>query len=172
MNSEQRREKIISVLQMSDKPISANSFANEFSVTRQIIVADIALLRASGHPIRAEHKGYVLEKSDSRMMTKRIVVKHGNNEVQEELYAVVDHGGKVIDVIVQHSVYGKIVAELNLSSRYDVDRFIKHVNETDAKPLLLLTEGLHIHTIEVKDEVTFGSIIERLNELHVLVEHD
>ena len=172
MNSEQRREKIISVLQMSDKPISANSFANEFSVTRQIIVADIALLRASGHPIRAEHKGYVLEKSDSRMMTKRIVVKHGNNEVQEELYAVVDHGGKVIDVIVQHSVYGKIVAELNLSSRYDVDRFIKHINETDAKPLLLLTEGLHIHTIEVKDEVTFGSIIERLNELHVLVEHD
>ena len=172
MNSEQRREKIISVLQMSDKPISANSFANEFSVTRQIIVADIALLRASGHPIRAEHKGYVLEKSDNRMMTKRIVVKHGNNEVQEELYAVVDHGGKVIDVIVQHSVYGKIVAELNLSSRYDVDRFIKHINETDAKPLLLLTEGLHIHTIEVKDEVTFGSIIERLNELHVLVEHD
>ena len=172
MNSEQRREKIISVLQMSDKPISANSFANEFSVTRQIIVADIALLRASGHPIRAEHKGYVLEKSDSQMMTKRIVVKHGNNEVQEELYAVVDHGGKVIDVIVQHSVYGKIVAELNLSSRYDVDRFIKHINETDAKPLLLLTEGLHIHTIEVKDEVTFGSIIERLNELHVLVEHD
>ena len=172
MNSEQRREKIISVLQMSDKPISANSFANEFSVTRQIIVADIALLRASGHPIRAEHKGYVLEKSDSRMMTKRIVVKHGNNEVQEELYAVVDHGGKVIDVIVQHSVYGKIVAELNLSSRYDVDRFNKHINETDAKPLLLLTEGLHIHTIEVKDEVTFGSIIERLNELHVLVEHD
>ena len=172
MNSEQRREKIISVLQMSDKPISANSFANEFSVTRQIIVADIALLRASGHPIRAEHKGYVLEKSDSRMMTKRIVVKHGNNEVQDELYAVVDHGGKVIDVIVQHSVYGKIVAELNLSSRYDVDRFIKHINETDAKPLLLLTEGLHIHTIEIKDEITFGSIIERLNELHILVEHD
>ena len=172
MNSEQRREKIISVLQMSDKPISASCFANEFSVTRQIIVADIALLRAGGYPIRAEHKGYVLEKPDSQMMTKRIVVKHGNNEVQEELYSVVDHGGKVIDVIVQHSVYGKIVAELNLSSRYDVDRFIKHINETDAKPLLLLTEGLHIHTIEVKDEVTFGSIIERLNELHILVEHD
>ena len=172
MNSEQRREKIISVLQTSDKPISANSFANEFSVTRQIIVADIALLRASGHPIRAEHKGYVLEKSDSLATLRRVVVKHGQNEVQDELYAIVDHGGKVVDVIVQHSVYGKIVAELNLFSRYDVDRFIKQVNETDAKPLLLLTEGLHIHTIEIKDEVTFGSIIERLNELHILVEHD
>lgn len=172
MNSEQRREKIISVLQASDTPISASRFANEFSVTRQIIVADIALLRASGYPIRAEHKGYVLEKTDRRMMTRRVVVKHGNDEVQDELYAVVDHGGKVIDVIVQHSVYGKIVAELNLSSRYDVDRFIKHINETDAKPLLLLTEGLHIHTIEIKDEATFESIVERLNALHILVEHD
>ena len=82
MNSEQRREKIISVLQMSDKPVSAACFAGEFSVTRQIIVADIALLRAKGHQIRAEHKGYVLEKSDSCDMHKRLVVKHGKNEVR------------------------------------------------------------------------------------------
>ena len=172
MNSEQRREKIISVLQAGDEPISASRFANMFSVTRQIIVADIALLRASGYPIRAEHKGYVLEKADSQTMLRRVVVKHGNGEVQDELYAIVDHGGKVIDVIVQHSIYGKIVAELNLASRYDVDRFIKRINETDAKPLLLLTEGLHIHTIMVKDEDSFQSILERLTELRVLVEYD
>ncbi len=172
MNSEQRREKIISVLQMSDKPVSAASFASEFSVTRQIIVADIALLRASGYHIRAEHKGYVLEKSDGHAILKRIVMKHGKNEVQDELYAIVDNGGKVIDVIVLHSIYGKIVAELNLSSRYDVDRFVKHVQETDAKPLLLLTEGLHIHTIAVKDEDSFQSILKQLKVLHILVEHD
>ncbi len=172
MNSEQRREKIISVLQMSDKPISAACFANEFSVTRQIIVADIALLRASGHQIRAEHKGYVLEKSDNQVMLKRIVMKHGKNEVQDELYAIVDNGGKVINVIVQHSVYGKIVAELNLASRYDVDRFIRHIKETDSKPLLLLTEGLHVHTIAVKDEESFRRILDQLSALHILVEND
>ena len=172
MNSEQRREKIISALKISDKPISAASFASEFSVTRQIIVADIALLRASGHPIRAEHKGYVLEKFDNQVMLKRIVVKHGKNEVKNELYAIVDNGGKVIDVIVQHPVYGKIVAELNLSSRYDVDRFIYHIQETDSKPLLLLTEGLHIHTITVKDEDSFRNIVEQLNALRILVEYD
>ena len=172
MNSEQRREKIISILQTSDKPISASGFASEFSVTRQIIVADIALLRASGYQIRAEHKGYILEKSDSDAMVRRIVVKHGKNEVQDELYAIVDNGGKVINVIVQHSVYGKIVAELNLSSRYDVDRFIRHVKETDAKPLLLLTEGLHIHTIAAKDEDSFQCILDRLKNLHILLEHD
>ena len=172
MNSEQRREKIIAVLQMSDKPISAARFANDFSVTRQIIVADIALLRASGHQIRAEHKGYVLEKSESLTMQKRIVVKHGKNETKDELYAIVDNGGKVLDVIVQHSIYGKIVAELNLSSRYDVDRFIQQVNETDAKPLSLLTEGLHIHTITVKDEGSFRNILDRLKALNVLLEHE
>jgi transcriptional regulator of NAD metabolism len=172
MNSEQRREKIISLLQMSDKPISASGFAAEFSVTRQIIVADIALLRASGYPIRAEHKGYILEKTDSNAMLKRVVVKHGKNEVQGELYAIVDNGGKILNVIVQHSVYGKIVAELNLSSRYDVDRFTKHIKETDAKPLLLLTEGLHIHTIAVTDEDSFQRILEQLEALRILVEHD
>lgn len=172
MNSEQRREKIISMLQTSEKPISATYIANEFSVTRQIIVADIALLRASGLSIRAEHKGYVLERSDHTAMHRRVVVNHGKKEVQDELYAIVDNGGKVIDVIVQHSVYGKIVAELNLSSRYDVDRFIEQINETDAKPLLLLTEGLHIHTVTVRDEESFQRIIARLKELRILVEYD
>ena len=172
MNSEQRREKIISVLQTSEKPISAASFASEFSVTRQIIVADIALLRAGGYRIRAEHKGYVLEKSDVRAILKRIVVKHEKNEVQDELYTIVDNGGKVMDMIVQHPVYGKIVAELNLSSRYDVDRFLKHIKETDSKPLLLLTEGLHIHTVAVNDEDSFQNIIGQLKALHILLEHD
>ncbi len=172
MNSEQRRKKIISVLQTSDKPISATCFANEFSVTRQIIVADIALLRAGGYPIRAEHKGYVLEKSDGQAMLKRIVVKHGKNEVRDELYAIVDNGGRVIDVIVEHSIYGKIVAELNLSSRYDVDRFVLRINETGAKPLSFLTEGLHIHTVAVKDEDSFQSIIQKLSDFHILVEYD
>ena len=172
MNSEQRREKIISVLQASDKPVSANSFANEFSVTRQIIVADIALLRAGGYPIRAEHRGYVLEKSDRQAMLKRLVVKHGNNEVTDELYAIVDNGGKVLDVIVEHTVYGKITAELNLSSRYDVDRFLLRIHETGAKPLSFLTEGLHIHTVTVRDEDSFQNIVSRLENLNILVEYD
>ena len=170
MNSEQRREKIISELQESAKPISATCFANEFSVTRQIIVADIALLRASGYPIRAEHKGYILEKPEGHAMLKRLVVKHDRNQVEDELYAIVDNGGKVIDVIVQHSIYGKIVAELNLSSRYDVDRFVLKINETGAKPLSFLTEGLHVHTIAVKDEDSFQGIVERLQEMHIFLD--
>ena len=103
-------------------------------------------------------------------MIKRLVVKHDKNEVKDELYAIVDHGGKVIDVIVQHSIYGKIVAELNLSSRYDVDRFVMRINETGAKPLSFLTEGLHIHTVAVKDEESFRHILDQLKALRILLD--
>ena len=48
MNSEERRLLIMKRLQQSREPVSANCLAKEFCVTRQIIVADIALLRAAG----------------------------------------------------------------------------------------------------------------------------
>jgi len=171
MNSEERRKNIIVRLEACEKPISATCLAGEYSVTRQIIVADIALLRASGHPIRSEHKGYVLDKAANNGITKRLVVQHEKDAVKDELYAIVDNGGKIIDVIVEHSVYGRISAELNLSSRYDVDIFVKKIAETGANPLSLLTEGLHIHTIAVKDEITFNMIIERLKEINILIDY-
>ena len=172
MNNEQRRIEILNTLQKSNLPISANEFSKEYSVTRQIIVADIALLRASGYPIRAEHKGYVLEKVEKNELSKKIVVKHGAKEVTDELYAVVDNGGRVIDVIIEHSIYGKISAELNLSSRYDIDMFVKKISDEGITPLSLLTDGLHIHTIAVKDITAYERIIDKLKDLKVLVEYE
>ena len=171
MNNEQRRIEILNTLKASNSAISANDFAKDYSVTRQIIVADIALLRAAGYPIRAEHRGYVLEKQESNETLKRIVVKHGADKVTEELYAVVDNGGRIVDVIVEHPVYGKISAELNLSSRYEVDLFVKKISDSGVAPLSQLTDGLHIHTISLRDASAFDRIVERLNELGVLVEY-
>ncbi|MBQ9782521.1 MAG: HTH domain-containing protein, partial [Clostridia bacterium] len=119
MNGEQRRLLIISRLKEANKPISATRLAEEFSVTRQIIVADIALLRAAGHNVRAEHRGYVLDNADNNDgILKRIVVKHGKNSVQDEFYAIIDNGGKVLDVIVEHLIYGMISVKLNIANRY------------------------------------------------------
>lgn len=171
MNNEERRKDIIVRLKATESPISATALAGEYSVTRQIIVADIALLRASGYPIRAEHKGYVLDKANIDGKVKRIVVQHTKDEVKEELYAIVDNGGKVLDVIVEHSVYGQISASLNHTSRYDVDKFLRQIEETKSNPLSLLTEGVHIHTVVVKDESSFEAIVQKLIEMGILIEY-
>ena len=171
MDSKQRREEIIARLQSCDEAVNATKLANEFGVTRQIIVADIALLRAAGHEIVADNRGYTLRTRQNGCI-KRIAVKHSASELTEELYAVVDFGGRVLDVIVEHSIYGKISADLNLSSRYDVDVFVKKVCDTGANPLSILTEGFHLHTLEVRDEETFVRIKERLSELGILLSSD
>lgn len=169
MNNEQRKQEILNNLNVSCIPISATYLAETFGVTRQIIVADIAILRASGYPIRAEHKGYLIEKPDGSLI-KRIVTRHDKALVRDELYAIVDNGGKVIDVIIEHSVYDKITANLNLSSRYDVDQFVEKINSTGANPLSVLTEGLHTHTISIKDENSYERILKQLMNLNVLIE--
>ena len=60
MKSDERRNLIIKILEDSKISISANFLAKKFNVTRQIIVADIALLRAAGYSISADNKGYKL----------------------------------------------------------------------------------------------------------------
>lgn len=170
MNGEQRRNLIIEKLEKLSSPVCATSLAEDFGVTRQIIVADIALLRASGMAIRSEHKGYILDKPDASVITKKIAVKHNKDMVTQELYAIVDNGGKVLDVIVEHSLYGKISAELNVFSRYDADRFTENINLTGANPLSLLTHGLHIHTIAVENEESYERIKEKLTQLDIFIE--
>lgn len=169
MKSEERRNLILNMLQASDSSISATTLANKFSVTRQIIVADIALLRAAGHSITADNKGYKLN-TINKDLIKKIVVQHSKDDVNNELYAVVDNGGKVIDVIIEHPIYGQISVELNLSSRYEVNEFIEKLNTTNSNPLSLLTEGIHIHTIEIPNEQAFERIKNQLSKLGILIE--
>ena len=171
MNGEERRKSIISKLKNSTLPISATALASLYSVTRQIIVADIALLRAAGFKISAKSRGYVLDENTDGIL-KRIAVKHGADKLLYELYTVVDNGGRIVDVIVEHPVYGKISAELDLSSRYDVDEFVAKVKKTGAHPLSDLTESIHVHTVAVKNEDMYQRILSRLKELDILVEAD
>lgn len=168
MTGEDRRVYLLEALNEAKSPINATCFAEKLGVTRQIIVADIALLRASGHNIKAEHRGYVLDKAEQNFK-KKIVCKHSKERVTDELYAIVDNGGKMLDVQVEHSIYSTISAELSISSRYDADEFVKAVSDTGASQLSDLTGGVHIHTISVKDEEMFERIRKKLDELGILV---
>jgi len=162
MNSDERRLEIINILNKLDEPISGTELAKKLGVSRQVIVQDIAILRASGEEIIATPQGYIILKDvDGNRIIKTIVCKHSTyDEIEDELKTIVDMGGKILDVIVEHPVYGEIKGSLMISSRLDVEKFIKNLKNTNAEPLSSLTDGIHIHSIEIEDEETFKKIIE------------
>ncbi|MBE6547810.1 MAG: transcription repressor NadR [Ruminococcaceae bacterium] len=168
MTNDKRREEILEILKNADKAISATALAEKFGVTRQIIVADIALLRASGNAIRAEHRGYVIERQ-FKGISKKIVCKHDKSGVRDEFYAIVDNGGSVVNVEVEHPIYGQISANMSISSRYDADEFIRETSEAGATQLSDLTGGIHIHTINVNDEKNYARICDELKRIGILV---
>ncbi|MBE6083058.1 MULTISPECIES: transcription repressor NadR [Tissierellales] len=171
MDSNERREKILNILKQSKKPIKGIGLAAEFKVSRQVIVQDIAILRAKGDNIIATPQGYIIPDSvKTDTIVKTIVCKHsGGEEMEDELNTIVDMGGKVIDVIVEHPIYGEIKGLLLISSRLDVKNFMKNVKQSNAEPLSLLTEGIHIHSIEVKNEDSFKNIVNALKEKKYLI---
>jgi transcriptional regulator of NAD metabolism len=154
MTAKERREQIKQILLDASAPLSASKIAQNFSVTRQIIVGDIALLRATGCEIYATPRGYIYEKEEPAFAgcEKTIACQHHTlKEMQEELYTIVDNGAQVMNVTVEHSLYGQISAPLLLSSRYEVDAFIEKAAASDSRLLSDLTGGIHLHQIRCPD---------------------
>ncbi|HSQ90401.1 transcription repressor NadR [Romboutsia sp.] len=166
MNGLDRREEIINILKNASQAISGTNLANELNVSRQLIVGDIALLRAAGMDIISTPKGYILnnKESDENYIIRTIACRHSKDFIKDELNSIVDEGATVVNVIVEHSVYGQITADLHLSSRRDVKEFMKKLKVEDVNPLAQLTDGIHLHTIKCRDEETFEEVIKSLKE--------
>ena len=158
-----RRDKIINIIQQSQKPISASALSKQLGVSRQAIVGDVALIRASGTPITATPRGYILDQKETQNLYT-IALQHSQEDLQDELYTIVDLGGAVLDVIVEHAIYGQLTGKLHIYSRYDVDQFMKKVETYDALPLSQLTNGLHLHTIQCSNQQIYKRIIEALDQ--------
>lgn len=167
MNAPERRQAILQALHETNTPLSATSLASRLSVSRQIIVGDVALLRAAGEDITATPKGYVLGRAAGGRRT--VACRHQPEEMERELNLMVDHGCIVEDVIVEHSIYGQLTGQLNLSSRYDVGEFIRNVMDRNARPLSDLTGGIHLHTLLCPDDA-FQSLLAALRQEGFLVE--
>ncbi len=168
MNAASRRQSILQALREADHPLSATALAAALSVSRQIIVGDVALLRAGGEDITATPRGYVLGRAAGKRYT--VACRHGLPDMERELELMVDHGCTVEDVVVEHPVYGQLVGRLDVSSRYDVDEFIRKVFENGAKPLSHLTDGIHLHTLLCPDEGAYLSLLNKLRQAGFLVE--
>ena len=169
MRAEERRQAICDSLQASHQPISAATLAARFSVSRQVIVGDIALLRAAGANISATPRGYVVLR-EAAGLVRRVACQHDSAGMEAELNAMVDQGCTVLDVIVDHPIYGQLTGPLQLSSRYDVTQFIARCAQADAQPLSNLTEGIHLHTLSCPSEDAFQRVRTALHAMGVLLE--
>ena len=172
MDSKQRRDMIVTILKNSDHAVSATVLAERLQVSRQVIVTDVALLRAGGTKIIATPRGYVINPNeDTKNHLFKVASIHGYDLTQKELYAIVDNGGEILDVIVEHPIYGQLTGQLNLSSRVEVDNFMEEMQSERVNLLSHLTDGLHLHTISCKNEEMEELIKNALNEVGVLI-HD
>lgn len=169
MNTIARRERLMELLEKADGAVSATALAHTLSVSRQIIVGDIALLRAAGERITATPRGYVLERGAPGEL-RTVACRHtAPADMARELNIMVDNGCTVVNVIVEHQVYGQLVGQLDLSNRYDVLEFIQAVEAHGAKPLSDLTGGIHLHTLRCPDEGAYRRVTQALKEAGILL---
>lgn len=166
MGGEERRNQIIHILETSDKPVPGTQLSRAFSVSRQVIVQDIAIIRANGNEIMATNRGYLLHAARDTQRTFKVY--HEDEQVEEELLTIVDCGGKVKDVFVYHKVYGIVRADMNIKSRLDVQNYMEQIQKGKSSLLKNVTSGYHYHTIIADNEDTLNLIQKKLQEKGLL----
>ena len=166
MTGETRRAKILDVLKSQHTPISGTALAKQFHVSRQVIVQDIALMRAENHRILSTNKGYVYraEELDDNQPKRVFWVKHNTEQVLDEFMTVLDLGGKILDVAVGHELYGQIRVDLLIETVQDAHDFVARLAKCKDNPLKVLTDDCHYHTVAAPSEKLLDLIERELNE--------
>ena len=168
MTAARRRDEILQALAGASGPVSAAALAARLGVSRQVVVQDIALLRTEGYPIVSTAKGYLL--NEPKCATRVLKVCHTNEQVEEELTTIVDLGGTVLNVMVNHRVYGRVEAALNIRNRRDVQGFLNDLRTGKSVPLLNVTSGYHFHKISAESEEVLDEIEHALQKKGFLAE--
>lgn len=156
MKAEERRKAIISLLTSENTPVSGSALAEKFNISRQMIVHDIALLKAQGYDILSTNSGYVVKETPK--YERVFKVRHMSDRTEEELSLIVDLGATVDNVYVWHKVYGKIEAQLNIFSRRGIRQFIEGIESGTSKELMSITDGYHYHTVKADSIETLDKI--------------
>ena len=158
MKAGERREKLKTILAQSTVPLSGSALAKMFSVSRQVIVTDIAILRAEGEEIISTSQGYITP--EVRECKRIFKVHHTREECEEELNLFVD--------FVSHRAYGVLRGELDIRSRLDVQNFLESIRSGKSTLLSSTTEGYHYHTLLAPSEEVLDMIENRLWEMGFL----
>ncbi|MFF2755040.1 transcription repressor NadR [Psychrobacillus sp. NPDC058041] len=172
LKGQERREWILSFLKEQNQPITGTELAKLANVSRQVIVNDITLLKATNIPIISTSQGYILMPNKENMMyvQKRVACRHQSKDSENELLTLVDAGVTVENVTVEHPVYGEISSSIMVSNRHDVELFLKKVRETEASFLLELTSGIHLHLLSAPNEEILNRGIDAIRRKGYLIE--
>ncbi len=145
----ERRNAIFECIKNQVSPISGNSLAKQCGVSRQIIVQDIALLRAEGYPIISTSNGYVM--NEMQCASRKLKLSYNDSNMEDEMFTVVDHGGKIKEICIQSSIYGTLVANVNINSRVKVIEFMKILQENKCNSLESVADQAIFQTIEASN---------------------
>lgn len=168
MKAELRRQEILSLLGNSDNAIPANTLKDRFNVSRQVIVQDVAILKANGYDIISTNRGYFL---NSKPQAVRVFkCRHTFEELVDEGYLIIDEGAKIDDVFVNHRIYGRITARLGLKNRMHVDELYRSLFSGASKPLMSVTDGYHYHTVTADSEEVLDRVENLLRGKGYLIE--
>lgn len=171
IDGEERRREIVDCLSNRNTPVNGTELSRMFGVSRQVIVQDIALLRAGNKNILSTNKGYVLYQPRKKAAgcSSVIMVRHTQEQTIEEMLAIVDYGGRMLDVFVDHDLYGQIRADLIINDREDAEEFCERMKNSHSKPLKELTGACHYHTITAPSEKAMQMILQELTEKGILL---
>ncbi len=167
-----RREEIKSLLISSEEPIKGQKLAKIFNVTRQVIVKDIAIIKAEGANVIATPRGYMIANNSNTSIRAIIAVNHRREDLEDELKTIIKYGGIVEDVTVEHPLYGEIRAMLMIKNLFDLENFYKSFKNYSAEPLSALTNGIHLHTISCNNEEELKNILNSLGKKGYLIEDE
>ena len=167
MTGSDRRAEIVRQIKESKAPVSGQRMALAYGASRQVIVQDIALLRASGYDIISTNRGYLL--NAPRTVSRIFKVQHTDEQLEEELCCIVDLGACVENVMVNHRVYGHMEAPLGINSRRKVAEFLEDIRSGKSSPLKNITSNYHYHNVSADSEETLDMVEQALSEKKFLI---
>lgn len=170
MHGNERREKIRKDLKKSLKAIKGSEFAKKYEVSRQVIVQDIALLRAVGEQIISTADGYIYFSYHMNKPKRVFALRHNVEDINVEMDTILKHGGVLLNVFINHPIYGDLVADMIIEDEDQKQAYIDKCSAVEFTPLMALTDNLHYHTVEATYEENLDKIEEDFRELKYLVE--
>ena len=168
MEKESRLKKILEILEKESSPVSGSKIAKLLGVTRQVVVQDVAVLKSRSFNIISTARGYIFN-AKRPSFTRLFAVKHSKAEIYKELSLIVENGGEIIDIIIEHPVYGELKGNLNIRTAEDIKIFVSAMETANAEPLLTISKGVHLHTVGATSEEALNKIEEMLRKEGMLI---